>query len=326
MVNTLTEVDVQKLSMLKPTWSELKDNVLHDEALVQDTAVNSVKWLAKKVDVNVQEPTWTKSIQELFEKATLSKDVSTRVAAAGIARSFSILGTTGALSSKTKEDKALCLQARKIGDVYLRSLSHNFLVRFADWIREKITNLLVQRSILPSAYERACHQRLGANARAEDGFDAVLDFTEAGLHAHVPEIDACRNKELAWWESLLKSVEQFLHDVLSPSLSDSEDVALLQMRWRLLTRAIDGCLTDSFKDEDNKKLKNYAWQFNLAKRQLEAHLKNKHWNQEDEEEPYFRAPRCLNGRTENEVLKPLLKRVREANLIQDPILVVTLKD
>jgi hypothetical protein len=326
MVNKLTEVDVQKLSVLKSVWSELKDNVLYDEALVRDTAVNSVKWLAKKINVNVQESTWAKTLQELFEKATLSKNVSTRVAAAGIARSFSILGTTGALSSKTKEDKALCLQARKIGDVYLRSLSHNFLVRFADWIREKITNLLVQRSVLPSAYEDACHRRLGTDARAEDGFDAVLDFTEAGLHAHVPEIEACMKKELAWRESLLKSVEQFLHDVLSPSLSDSEDVAQLQMRWRLLTRAIDECLTTSFKDKDNKKLKNYALQFNWAKNQLAALLKNKHWKREDEEEPYFRAPRCLNGRTENEVLKPLLKRIREANLIQGPILVVTLRE
>lgn len=326
-VMTTVTSDPQKMSPLTTTWKQLQENTLSDGQLLFAPSVQAVKQLATNIGLDPQVPTWTTTLQELLSQAALSQDPAIKTAAAGIARSFSILGTWGAFISNDKEEKAFCVAARKVSDLYLRSLARNFLVRFGDWIREKIASLLVRRSILPTEYKEAFRRKQSLPASDEDGFDAVISFGDAGICGETASIQEKVNaKQLVAWESALSSIERLLHALLLPSLSTYEDMARLQMQWRLLTREIDTFLRneDYLGDARVAKLKNYAWQFSCVKKVLENHLKHHHWSLDDEPLPYIHVRRCLNGKKESDVIKEVQKEIVETGLIRssDPILVL----
>ena len=313
---------------LKATWKILEENALQEGTLTFEAgSVRSVEWLARQIGIDPQTPAWSNQLLEFLTNASLSQEASIRIAATGIARSFRIFGTWGRFVSENPKEQKLCDHARKVSGIFLRSLSHNFLVQFADWLREKLTSILIRRSVLPSEYVESFRRKHALAARPEEGFDAVVSFADAGVRGELEPIDQKVNaKAIAWWESFLQSIERFLHDVFPQSLSPHEDVARLHMLWRMLTREIDmlASIESDLSVQEARQLNNYAWQFRCVRTVLESHRMRHHWNLKDEEIPFIHIKRVLNGQTPSEVARKVLQRLIEADLIrpEDPLVVL----
>lgn len=309
------------VTSLQETWKLLQRNTLHEGTLSADAAsVQSVEWLAKTIGVqDVKSPDWSKALLTILTKASSSQDVSERIAATGIARSFRILGTWGYLLAKNPEEAKLCELAVKVGGVYLRSLSGNFLVRFADWLREKISFLLLKRSVLPSEFQESYNRKDGRPARKKEGFDAVVTFADAGIRGELIPIEAkIKAKQISYFGSFLRSIERFIRDVFPTSLSTHEEVARLQMLWRILTREVDGGLghEEELSALEMKRLKNYVWQYQDVIKVLESHRQRGHWIRGKEMRPHTFVKRVLHGQSQDDLVMKIMQRAEEAELIK----------
>ena len=297
-------------------WKTLQNTALQEGSLGTKGSAESVREFLGQLGVLTEPTKWEARLQELLTKAAQTGNVSERLAATGIARSFRVLGTWGAFVSTNEQDKALCNRARIVSGVFLRSLSHNFVVKFADWLREKINSFLIKRSLLTSEYEEAFRRKQALQARPDESFDAVVSFADAGIRGELSLIEEKIKKAPGRFESLLLRIERFLRDVFPTSLSHHEDVARLQMVWRLLTREIDLLINQqNFREPDEEKLKKYAWQFNCVKKVLESHRQRKHWLLENEEIPFIHIKRVLNGQHTSEIARKVQETMIQAKLM-----------
>ena len=315
---------------IQDVWKRLEQNAHESGDISEKGSVDSVAWLARLVGIeNVDSPAWSGQLVALLKKAGSSEDLSDRVAAAGIARSFRILGTWGYLLAKTPEQTAMCEQAVKASGIYLRSIGGNFIVRWADWLREKIGLFLCRRMVLTGECEEAYRRRQWLSAREDEGFDAVVSFADTGMRGELGPIDEkIRSKKITPWEATLKWVESFLHDVFPRGLSSQDEVARQQMLWRLLSREIDSALgrEADLSEQEMKRLKSYVWQYTSVLKVLESHRQRGHWVRKAEDRPHTLVKRCIEREASYQFAMKIMQRAQEAGLIREsdnPLVILT---
>lgn len=326
-VNPVSSVEVDGLTKL---WADVREHIIQEGSITATSgAISSVKDLTRRLGVDIQKPAWAGSLEDIFRKASVCEQSSVRVAAAGIARSFRILGTWGELLANDPNDKEICRQVRLISGRILRGFSKNPFLKCADWLQETIITRLLRASFLPTSYREAFHNVLGKKARESDAFDAVREFSVAGIHDEVAAVETKFSEmpsKMGRWKSFLLTVENFLNDVIGPHLSGVDAVANLQARWRIIARRMDPLLRkpEEFTNEEKQCFDGYAMQLRWTQKSLTRYAKDKVWEHGDDADPFLHIKRVQEPATGN-IVTLVQKRLREAGFAVPEVMVVVVE-
>jgi hypothetical protein len=313
-------IDPARMDQLETVWKDVRETVIQYGSITKaGGSLASVKDLTTRLGIDSQQPNWTNALEDILRQASSNDKPSVRVAAAGIARSFRILGMWGELLTTDVKDKEACLKARLVAGRVLRSLSRNPFMKFGDWLQEKIISRLLNAGCLPTGLIESYNRIYTDKGRESDDFDAVQEFTVAGMRdecAAVKEkVDAMK---IGRFSAFLLKIENFLADVIGPSLSKIDAVANLQVRWRLVVARMDLLLLkmDAFTERDTKIFQGYVSQFKWMRKSLSKYAKEGFWKLGDDAVPFLHLKRIQLDSIEKTATL-VQRRLAEFKLIEE---------